>query len=217
MSECLASGCIYYVFRLTDRPTDCLNSNLTIKVTNEQSDWLTSDPSLFKNFPALYGTCIFVPMITTDRYLSLSWARLIQFLAIYRISSKYNFKLYFHLRLGLPSVCLSFRFPNQNPLFISLWRQTCYMHNPLHPRSIGRFHSSAAQIKNNRSEWRPRRPQSTVVTLCDGSIMLVETWQCVGLYRDTWLVEYHSGYCMAFAVILWRCINYRHITCQIKS
>ena len=44
------------------------------------------------------------------------------------------------------------------------------MHDSLHPPSVGRFHichSSAAQIKNSRSEWRLFRSQTTVVTLCD--------------------------------------------------
>jgi hypothetical protein len=61
-------------------------------------------PRLVKKFPAFYGTWRFITEFTKARHLSLSWARLIQYMSpSHPISLRFILILFSNLRLGLAS------------------------------------------------------------------------------------------------------------------
>jgi hypothetical protein len=84
-------------------------------------------PHVVKKYPAFHGNWNFLTVITVVRYLSLSWARLIQSAPSYFIF-KINIILPSRLIPCLPS-CL-FRFPHKNSICILLLpvRVTCPAH-----------------------------------------------------------------------------------------
>ena len=128
---------------------------------------------------------------------SLSCARLIHSRPLNYIPSKYPL-LYPPSTKRCPNAVLSFRLPNQNSLCFSLLRHTCYMHDPLYPRSFGRFyirHSSTYvtvllltlnAIAMNDASAAHRRQLWRFVTCC---INVAVNWRCACLYREVWLGE----------------------------
>jgi hypothetical protein len=83
-------------------------------------------PELLKKFPAFYGTLRFITAFTRARHLSLSWARLIQFMPPHPTSRGFILILSSHLRLGLPSGS----FPQDSalkPCMHLAFPRTCYM------------------------------------------------------------------------------------------
>ena len=74
---------------------------------------------LFKKFAAFYGTRRFITTVTSARHLSLFWASSIQSIPPHPISWRSIWILSSHLCLGLPKWSLSFRFPHQNPAWLS--------------------------------------------------------------------------------------------------
>jgi hypothetical protein len=88
-------------------------------------------PKLLKKLPAFYGTRSFVTAFTRARHLSLSWARLIQFMPPPHPTSRRSILiLSSHLRLCLPSGLVSSGFPTK-ALYAHLLfpiRATCPAH-----------------------------------------------------------------------------------------
>jgi hypothetical protein len=84
---------------------------------------------LVKKFPAFYGTRRFITAFTSARYLSLSWARLIQYIPKHT-TSWMSVLISSHLCLGLPSGLLPLMFLHQNPVHTSPVPHTCYMPSP---------------------------------------------------------------------------------------
>ena len=68
---------------------------------------------LVKNFPAFHGTRRFITALTSDRYLSLSWASPIQSIYSHPTSWRSVLILPIHLCLGLPSGLLPSGFPTK--------------------------------------------------------------------------------------------------------
>jgi hypothetical protein len=85
-------------------------------------------PQLVKIFPAFYGTRRFITTFTTARHLSLSSARLMQFMPPKHTSWRSILMLFFPLRMGLSSGLFHSGFPTKT-LHVSL-PHTCYMASP---------------------------------------------------------------------------------------
>ena len=147
---------------------------------------------------------------------SISWASLFQSV----LSDHIFFKIRFTLSSNLLQVLPNAVFPSCSPtkrfhIYISLLRHTCYMPDPLHPRSFGRFyksHSSAAHTKSRCIEWRFRRSQAKVVTLCDALWLAASIlpWQssasdCIGrlgLENNIMDIARFWGYCVTLYQLL---------------
>ncbi|PNF42139.1 hypothetical protein B7P43_G10280 [Cryptotermes secundus] len=78
---------------------------------------------LLKNFPAFYGTRMFITMFTRALHWSLSSARSIQSIPSHPISLRSILLLFTHLRLGLPSGL----FPSGIPMHSSSPPFLCYI------------------------------------------------------------------------------------------
>ena len=78
-------------------------------------------------FPTFYGNRRFITAFTSVRHLSLSWASSIQSISPHPTSWRSILILSSHLCLGLPSGIFPFRFPHQNPVYVSPLPNTCYM------------------------------------------------------------------------------------------
>jgi hypothetical protein len=68
---------------------------------------------LVEKFPVFYGTRRFITAFTSARYLSLSWAHLIQSIPPHPTSCRSILILSSHLRLGLPSGLFPSGFPTK--------------------------------------------------------------------------------------------------------
>jgi hypothetical protein len=98
-------------------------------------------PQPVKQFPTVYGIRTFITALTITRYLSLSWARSIQFIPPHHTFFRSNLILSFHLRLGLRSGL----FPSgiaPNSVYTYSLPHTCYMPRLSysrfdHPNNIG--------------------------------------------------------------------------------
>ena len=87
---------------------------------------------LGNKFPALCETRRSITAFSRAPYLSLSWARLIQFMHFHPTSRRSILILSSHLRLGLPNSLLPSRLPSK-PLYAPLLSpHTCCMSRPSH-------------------------------------------------------------------------------------
>jgi hypothetical protein len=85
---------------------------------------------LLENFPAFYGTRMFITVFTRALHWSLFWARSIQSIPSHPISLRSILTLATHLRLGLPSVLFLLAFP---PISYMHSSHLCYIPCPSHP------------------------------------------------------------------------------------
>ena len=88
-------------------------------------------PRLLEKFTAFYGTRRFITAFTTDRHLSLFWAKYIHSMPPSH-SSKTRFNIILPSKPGSFKWSPSPRFPHQNPVCTSPLPHTCYISCPYH-------------------------------------------------------------------------------------
>ena len=98
---------------------------------------------LVKKFPAFYGIRRFIPALTSDRHLSLSWATSIQSISPHPASWKIHRNIILPSTPRSPQWTPSIRFPHQDPIHSPLLTHTRHMPSPshssqfCHPHNIG--------------------------------------------------------------------------------
>ena len=102
---------------------------------------------LVKKFPVFHGTRRFITALTSVRQMSLSWVSPNQ--SIYQRPTSWRSILILstHLRLGLPSGSLSFRFPHQNLIRLPPLTNTRHMPSP--SQSSRYCHPECCTFKNS--------------------------------------------------------------------
>jgi hypothetical protein len=89
--------------------------------------------SLFKNFPAFYGTRRFITVFTSALYWSLFWTRSIQSITIPSYLSNIHFNIVHPPTSWSSQWSLIFWLPRQYPIYIPLLPLSCYMPCRSHP------------------------------------------------------------------------------------
>ena len=100
---------------------------------------------LVKKFPAFYGTQKFTTAFKSARHLSLSWASSTQSIPHISISED---TYYLPSKTGYSKWSLSFRFPNQNPVYTSPFPHTRYMPRPSHSSRFYNPHILGEQYRS---------------------------------------------------------------------
>jgi hypothetical protein len=88
---------------------------ISYTITHSRNWALLGKPSivqLLRNFPAFYGTQMFITAFTRALHWSLSWARWILSISSHPFSLRFVLPTTFHLRLGLPSGLFPSSFAN---------------------------------------------------------------------------------------------------------
>jgi hypothetical protein len=81
----------------------------------------------------LYGTRMFITVLTKPRHWTLSWARRIQFAPSITFFLRSILILFSHLRLGLPSGLFPSNLPTKTPSTPLPSPHACYTSRPPHP------------------------------------------------------------------------------------
>ena len=140
--DSITGRCITYL--LTYLLTHLLTYLLTHLLTPRSRDLLEKLTGFqpVKKFPAFYRIRRFITAFTSARYLSLSRASSIQSIPPHPIL-KIHLNIILPPTPGSPKWSLSLRFPQQNPVYSSLFPHTRYMPRPFHasrfyhPNDIG--------------------------------------------------------------------------------
>jgi hypothetical protein len=116
----------------------------------------------FKNFPAFYGTRMFITVFTRALHWSLSRARVIQYTPSHPISLslRYILILSTHLHLGLPSGLFPSGFPTNIPY--------AFLFSPIVPRALPGNYVGKNLFRNFHVFFRLLRPLFLQTGIEDG-------------------------------------------------